>query len=59
MYQETKKYNSKVIAEIPFDRNIYDSLMAEKTIVEYWKGEAAEIIVELCKKIEKTFNPRH
>jgi MinD superfamily P-loop ATPase len=44
IYKETEKYNSKVIAEIPFDRNIHDSLMAEKTIVEYGKGEAAKII---------------
>ena len=53
IYQETEKYNSKVIAEIPFDRNIHDSLMAEKTIVEYGKGEAAKIIAGLWGKIEE------
>jgi MinD superfamily P-loop ATPase len=56
IYESTKKYNSKVIAEIPFDRNIHDSLMAEKTILEYGKGDACEIISNLwgiiCKEFE-------
>ena len=51
IYKETKKYNSKVIAEIPFDRNIHDSLMAEQTIVKYGKGEAAKIISGLWEKV--------
>ena len=55
IYVEVKKYGSKVIAEIPFDRNIHDSLMAEKTIIEYGKGEAAEIIKGLWKKIVSSF----
>jgi len=52
IYIEVEKYGTKVIAEIPFDRNIHDSLMAEQTVVEYGKGEAAEIIAGLWKKIE-------
>lgn len=55
IHDETRKYGSKVIAEIPFDRNIHDSLMAEKTIVEYGKGEAAKIISGLWDKIKKTY----
>ena len=51
IHLEVDKYGSKVIAEIPFDRNIHDSLMAEKSIIEYGKGDAAEIIGELWDKI--------
>ena len=54
IHDETDKNGSKVIAEIPFDRNIHDSLMAEKTIVEYGKGEAAKIISELWDRIRET-----
>ena len=43
--------NSKVIAEIPFDRNVHDSLMAGKTIIEHGKGEAYVIIKSLWSKI--------
>lgn len=54
IHDETDKNGSRVIAEIPFDRNIHDSLMAEKTIVEYGKGEAAKIISELWDRIRQT-----
>ena len=53
IYEATERYNSKVIAEIPFDRNIHDSLMAEKTILEYGKGEACKIISCLWDAIAK------
>lgn len=53
IYEATKRYNSKVIAEIPFDRNIHDSLMAEKTIVEYGKGDACKIILGLWNVIRE------
>jgi len=43
--------NSKVIAEIPFDRNVHDSLMAGKTIIEHGKGTAYETIKILWNKI--------
>ena len=56
IYKEAEKFNSKVIAEIPFDRNIHDSLMAEQTIIEYGKGEACEIIKTLWEKIEESIN---
>jgi len=36
---------SKVIAEIPFDRNVNDALMAGKTVIEYGKGPALSAIV--------------
>jgi MinD superfamily P-loop ATPase len=55
IYVEVEKYGSKVIAEIPFDRNIHDSLMAEKTIIEYGKGKAPEIIKGLWEKIVSSF----
>lgn len=42
-------YNVKVIAEIPFDRNVNDALVAGKTIIEYGKGIA-------YKEIEKIWN---
>ena len=39
-----KEYNSKVIARVPFDRNVNDALMAGKTVIEYGKGPAFEAI---------------
>lgn len=56
IHKEAERFNSKVIAEIPFDRNVHDSLMAEQTIIEYGKGEAAKIISNLWKKIEEGIN---
>lgn len=53
IHQKAAEFNSKVIAEIPFDRNIHDSLMLETTIVEYGKGAAAKIIAKLWDKIKK------
>jgi MinD superfamily P-loop ATPase len=44
IYAEALQYGCKVIAEIPFDKNVHDSLMAGKTIVEHGKGPAFEII---------------
>ena len=35
-----RSFNVDVIAEIPFDRNINDALVAGKTIIEYGKGTA-------------------
>ncbi len=43
--------NSKVIAEIPFDKNVHDALMVGKTIIEHRKGPAYEIIKNLWDKI--------
>ena len=47
------KYNSEVIEEIPFDRNIHYALMEGKTIIEYGKGASVEIMRSLASKIEK------
>jgi len=43
---------SKVIGEIPFDRNVNDALMAGKTVIEYGKGPAFGAIVCLWGKLE-------
>lgn len=51
IHAEAEKFASKVIEEIPFDRNIHDSLMSEVTIIEYGKGEAAKVIAGLKDKI--------
>ncbi len=39
-----KEHGSSVIAEIPFDRNVNDALMAGKTVIDYNKGPAEEAI---------------
>jgi len=51
IHELAESVNSKVIAEIPFDRNVHDALMAGKTIIEHGKGESYEIIKNLWKKI--------
>jgi len=40
-------FNVEVIAEIPFDRNVNDALVAGKTIVEYGKGTAFKEIKKI------------
>jgi len=58
IHKLAESVNSKVIAEIPFDRNVHDALMAGKTIIEHGKGEAYEIIhrLNLLEKQEKNAN---
>jgi MinD superfamily P-loop ATPase len=46
---------SKVIGEIPFDRNVNDALMAGKTVFEYGMGPAFEAVVRLWEKLETLF----
>jgi MinD superfamily P-loop ATPase len=53
IHLEVDKYGNKVIAEIPFDRNIHESLMLEKTIIEHGKGKAVEVISGLWDIIKK------
>lgn len=36
--------DSRVIARIPFDRNVNDALMEGKTVIEYGKGPAFEVM---------------
>ncbi|HOG07381.1 MAG TPA: P-loop NTPase [Syntrophales bacterium] len=43
---------AKVLAEIPFDRNVNDALMAGKTVIEYGKGPAFDAMVRLWGKLE-------
>ena len=38
---------SRVIARIPFDRNVNDALMAGKTVIEYGKGPAVEAMCNI------------
>ena len=44
---------SRVIARIPFDRNVNDALMAGKTIVEYGKGPAVEAVREVWNALKR------
>lgn len=39
-----KRHKSRVIAKIPFDRNVHDALMAGKTVVEYGASPAEKTI---------------
>ncbi len=48
-----KEYNSRVIAMIPFDRNVHDALMEGKTVIEYAKGAAEEAIREAWSELQK------
>ena len=45
--------DSKVIGQIPFDRNVNDALMAGKTVIEYNKGDAPEAIRSIWRELEK------
>ena len=44
---------AKVIAKIPFDRNVNDALMAGKTVIEHGAGKAYEALVRLGNDIKK------
>ncbi len=44
---------SRVIAEIPFDREVHRALLAGKTILEHGKGPAFAAITGLWKKINE------
>ncbi len=48
-----KEHGSRVIAQIPFDRNVNDALMAGKTVVEYGKGPAAQAMQEVYEKLKQ------
>jgi len=39
--------HSRVIGEIPFDRNIHDALMAGKTVIDHGKGPAVKVLKEI------------
>jgi MinD superfamily P-loop ATPase len=44
---------SRVIARIPFDRNVNDALMAGKTVIEYGKGPAVEAMCNIWNVLKK------
>jgi len=44
---------SRVIARIPFDRNVNDALMVGKTVIEYGKGPAFKAMVNLWDQFNK------
>ena len=44
---------SRVIAKIPFDRNVNDALVAGKTVVEYGKGPASEAMRRIWTALQK------
>jgi len=48
-----KEMGSRVIARIPFDRNVNDALMAGKTVIEHGKGPAFEAMVRLGNQLNK------
>ncbi len=52
-----ERHKSRVIARVPFDRNVNDALMAGKTVVEYGDSPASEAIrdawVELSSIMER------
>ena len=54
----SKDMGSRVIARIPFDRNVNDALMAGKTVIEYGKGPAFEAMVSLWDQLTKYIQPR-
>jgi MinD superfamily P-loop ATPase len=43
---------ARVVAEIPFDRNVNDALMSCKTVIEHGKGPACEAIVRLWRELK-------
>jgi MinD superfamily P-loop ATPase len=44
---------SRVIARIPFDRNVNDALVAGKTVIEYGKGPALESMHKIWSTLKK------
>jgi MinD superfamily P-loop ATPase len=52
----SEQNGSKVIAEIPFDRNVNDALIAGTTVIEYGKCNAEEAIRRAWTEIQKELN---
>lgn len=53
--EPAKQMGSRVIAEIPFDRNVNDALMAGKTVIEYGRGPAFEAMHNIWNTLKKEF----
>ncbi len=56
IHQMAEKAQSRVIGEIPFDRNIHDALMAGKTVIDYGKGPAVEVLKQIWTELRKEMN---
>jgi len=53
IHQMAGKAHSRVIGEIPFDRNIHDALMEGKTVLEHGKGPAVEVLKQIWAELGK------
>ncbi len=49
--------NSEVIAHIPFDRDVHNSLMQGKTVIDYSNGPAAQAIRTAWKELKGKISP--
>jgi len=53
IHQMAERAHSRVIGEIPFDRNIHDALMEGKTVLEYGKGPAVDVLKQIWVKLNR------
>ncbi|MEN7973264.1 MAG: (4Fe-4S)-binding protein, partial [Verrucomicrobiota bacterium] len=53
IHNMVKEANTRVIGEIPFDRNIHDALMAGKTVLEHGKGPSIEVLKRIWSELGK------
>ena len=53
IHQMAEKAHSRVIGEIPFDRNIHDALMAGKTVIDHGKGPSVEVLKQIWEELRK------
>ena len=56
IHQMAEQARSRVIGEIPFDRNIHDALMEGKTVLEYGKGPAVDVLKQIWTELRKEMN---
>ena len=57
IHEMAKQAGANVIGEIPFDRNIHDALMEGKTILDYGKGPAVEVLKQIWLALQKELVP--
>ncbi len=53
IHKMAEQAHSRVIGEIPFDRNIHDALMAGKTIIDHGKGPSVEVLKQIWAELRK------
>ena len=53
IHQMAEQARSRVIGEIPFDRNIHDALMVGKTIIDHDKGPAVDVLKQIWAKLDR------